>query len=175
MRHGLDCIVASVKRAALVLLLLIVALVSARTACAQEAIYIVRHAERLDQSNDSPLSAAGIARANRLREMLRSAGITHVFTSALRRTIDTARPAAEALHLVPNAMPVATGPAVAKALAALGPHDRALVVGHSNTVPELLTALHVTPPITIGDAEYDNLFIVVPRKDAAPLLLRLTF
>ena len=64
---------------------------------------------------------------------------------------------------------------LAARLAALGPHDRALVVGHSNTVPELLRALKVATPITIADAEYDNLFIVVPQKDAAPLLLRLKF
>ena len=166
---------ASVKRAATLLSLVIVALAAARTAHAQEAIYIVRHAERLDQSPDSPLSPDGIARADRLREMLRSAGVTHVFTSALRRTIDTARPAADALHLVPKPMQVATGPEVAAQLAALGPRDRAFVVGHSNTVPDLLRALHVATPITIEDAEFDNLFIVVPQKDAPPLLLRLKY
>jgi phosphohistidine phosphatase SixA len=175
MRHGLDCIVASVKRAALVLPLIIVALVRAGTTHAQEAIYIVRHAERLDQSSDSPLSADGVARANRLRDILRGAGITHVFTSSLRRTIDTGKPTADALHLVPRPMPVATGPAVAEQLAALAPHDRAFVVGHSNTVPELLRALHVAAPIAIEDSEYDNLFIVVPQKDAPPLLLRLKY
>jgi phosphohistidine phosphatase SixA len=167
--------VASVKRAALVLLMLLVTLLCARTSLAQEAVYIVRHAERLDQSNDSPLSPEGIARANRLREMLRSAGLTHVFTSGFRRTIDTAKPAADALHLVLKPMQVATGPVVAAALAALGPHDRALVVGHSNTVPDILRALKVATPITIDDAEYDNLFIVVTQKDAPPLLLRLRF
>ena len=166
---------ASVKRAALVFFLLIVSLAAARTARAQEAIYIVRHAERLDQSPDPPLSPDGVARANRLREMLRSAGITHVFTSALRRTIDTAKPTADALRLVAKPLQVATGPAVAQQLAALAPHDRALVVGHSNTVPELLRALEVATPITIEDSEYDNLFIVVPQKDAAPLLLRLKY
>jgi phosphohistidine phosphatase SixA len=175
MRHGHDCIVASVKRAALVLSLLVVALAAARTACAQEAIYIVRHAERLDQSPDPPLSSDGIARANRLREILHSAGITHVFTSTLRRTIDTARPTADLLHLVATPLQVATGPAVADALATLAPHDRALVVGHSNTVPELLRALKVATPITIEDSEYDNLFVVVPLKDAPPLLLRLKY
>ena len=166
---------ASVKRAALVLPLIIVALVRAGTTHAQEAIYIVRHAERLDQSTDSPLSPEGVARANRLGEMLRSAGITHVFTSGFKRTIDTAKPAADALHLVSKPMEVATGPAVADQLVRLGPHDRALVVGHSNTVPEILRALSVAAPITIDDAEYDNLFIVVPQKGAPPLLLRLKF
>ena len=160
------------KRAALVLSVLVVALAAARDARAQEAIYIVRHAERLDQSPDPPLSTDGVARANRLRDILRSAGITHVFTSNLRRTIDTAKPTVDALHLVPKPVPVA---AVANELATLAPHDRALVVGHSNTVPELMRALKIATPITIADSEYDNLFIVVPQKAAPPLLLRLKY
>jgi phosphohistidine phosphatase SixA len=110
--------------------------------------------------------------------MLRSAGLTHVFTSELRRAIDTARPTADALGLAAKALPGTPGKdvqALAATLSALKPHDRALVVGHSNTVPELLRALKVTAPVTIADTEYDNLFIVVPRKDAPPTLLRLKF
>ena len=108
---------------------------------AQEAIYVVRHAERADQSADSLLSPAGIARAALLGRMLREAAITHVFTSEARRTIDTAAPLAAAMHLTPKRVPAADTAALAAQLSALGAHDRALVVGHSNTVPELLRAL----------------------------------
>jgi len=175
MRHGLDCIVASVKRAALVLALLIVALAAARDARAQEAIYIVRHAERADQSTDPALSTAGVGRSHRLKDMLRDAGVTHIFTTNLRRTIETAKPLADALGLAPQPLPGPDVRPLIARLAALSPHDRALVVGHSNTVPELLSALKVATPITIADAEYDNLFIVVPQKGAPPLLLRLKY
>ena len=166
---------ASVKRAALVLALLIAAIAAARPARAQEAIYIVRHAERADQSTDPPLSTAGVDRSHRLRDMLRAAGVTHIFTTNLRRTIETAKPLADALGLAPQALPGPDVQPLAGRLGALSPHDRALVVGHSNTVPDLLRALKVATPITIEDPEYDNLFIVVPQKDAAPLLLRLKF
>jgi phosphohistidine phosphatase SixA len=175
MRHGLDCIVASVKRAPLLLPALIVALASAQGARAQEAIYIVRHAERLDQSPDSPLSTDGVGRAHRLRDMLRGAGVTQIFTSERRRTLETAKPLADALGMAPQQVPAADVRILASRLAALKPHDRALVVGHSNTVPELLAALKVATPVTIGDTEYDNVFIVVPQKDAAAVLLRLKF
>jgi broad specificity phosphatase PhoE len=175
MRHELDCIVAFVKRAAWVLLAVLIAPRLAHTAHAQEAIYVVRHAERLDQSTDSPLSPAGTGRANRLRDMLRAAGVTSIFTSELRRTIETAQPLADALQLTPQPLPGADVQGLVSRLAALKPHDRALVVGHSNTVPEILRALAVTPPVTIADTEFDNLFIVVPQKDSAPVLLRLKF
>jgi broad specificity phosphatase PhoE len=175
MRHELDCIVAFVKRAALVALAFLIALAPARAARAQEAIYIVRHAERLNQSANSPLSSDGVGRAQRLREMLRAAGVTHIFTSELRRTIETAQPLADALRLMPQPLAGADVRGLASRLAALKPHDRALVVGHSNTVPDILRALKVATPVTIAEAEYDNLFIVVPQKDAAPVLLRLKF
>jgi broad specificity phosphatase PhoE len=135
----------------------------------------VRHAERADQSADSPLSPAGVTRAASLATILRDAGITHVFTSELRRTIDTAGPLASALHLTPQKLNGTDVPALAAKLAALGAHDRALVVGHSNTVPEILRALHVDTPITLDDSEFDNLFIVVTHINRPPTLLRLKY
>jgi phosphohistidine phosphatase SixA len=144
------------------------------TALAQEAIYIVRHAERLDQSPDSPLSTDGVGRSFKLRDLLREAGITHIFTSELRRTIDTARPLADTLRLTPQQLPGPDVSTLASRLTSLGARDRALVVGHSNTVPQLLRALRLDTPVTIADSDYDNLFILVP-KESAPMLLRLKF
>jgi phosphohistidine phosphatase SixA len=161
------------KRAAFAVVCL--ALLAPRSIQAQEAVYVVRHAERLDQSADSALSPAGISRSQKLRDTLREAGITHIFTSELRRTIDTAKPLAEALKLTPQTLPGADVTMLASRLRSLGAHDRALVVGHSNTVPQLLRALEIDAAVTINDADYDNLFIVVPVKASAPSLLRLKF
>jgi phosphohistidine phosphatase SixA len=166
--------VPSVNRAALVAAS-IALLLAPSVARAQEAIYVVRHAERLDQSPDSPLSTDGVGRSYRLRDLLRQAGVTHIFTSELRRTIDTAKPLADALRVTPQQLPGPDVSTLASRLASLGPRDRALVVGHSNTVPQLLRALKIDAPITIADADYDNLFIVVSSKDPAPVLLRLKF
>ena len=175
MRHGADCIVPPlVKRGALLLVLASVA-AQPSIARAQEAIYIVRHAERLDQSTDSELSTEGVGRAFKLRDLLRESGITHIFTSELRRAIDTARPLADALGVTPQRLPGTDIEALASRLGSLGAGARALVVGHSNTLPLILRALKVDAPVTIADADYDNLFIVVPRRDAAPAFLRLKF
>jgi len=62
-----------------------------------------------------------------------------------------------------------------EAIAGCSARDRVLVVGHSNTVPTLLRALHVAEPITVRDDEYDNLFIVFPQKEGRPVLLRLKY
>jgi phosphohistidine phosphatase SixA len=157
------------------LLAVCLAAAAAPSAHTQEAIYVVRHAERLDQSADSPLSTEGIGRSYKLRDLLREAGVTHIFTSELRRTIDTAKPLAEALRLAPPSLPGGAFTALAARLDALGAHDRALVVGHSNTVPQLLRELKVAAPVTLADGDYDNIFLVVPAAESAPVLVRLKF
>jgi hypothetical protein len=48
-----------------------------------------------------------------------------------------------------------------------------LVVGHSNTVPAVIKQLGVTVPVTIGESDYDNLFIVT--TGAEPRMIRLHF
>jgi phosphohistidine phosphatase SixA len=107
--------------------------------------------------------------------MLKDAGITHVYTTDLKRTIETAAQLAAATDLRAEQLPAADTQALVARLAALGPRDRALVVGHSNTVPELIRALRSDTPVTVPDEEYDNLFIVVPHKNAASTLLRLKY
>jgi broad specificity phosphatase PhoE len=144
-------------------------------AAAQGAVFVVRHAERADTSPDSLLSAAGEARAVRLGEILKSAGITQIYTTTLRRTVQTAAPLAAALRVSPTELPVSDLDALLARLHAATPNDRVLVVGHSNTLPEILRRLGVTTPVTIGDTEYDNLFIAIPQKDAATLFVRLSY
>ena len=161
------------KRAAPAGLLLIALLAIARPASAQEAIYVVRHAERADQSADSALSTAGVGRSYKLRDMLHDAGITKIFTSPLRRAIDTAAPLASEVHV--KSQPFADAAALIEAVAASGPRDRVLVVGHSNTVPAVVRALHVDAAITLTEDDYDNLFIIIPQKEGRPVLLRLKY
>jgi phosphohistidine phosphatase SixA len=158
------------------LLLSLTFLVSAaHGAFAQEAIYLVRHAERADSSADAKLSAEGEARAVRLAQWLETAKITHIYTTDLRRTVHTAMPFAAASHIAPQQSPASDTYAIIGRVNGLGPHDRALIVGHSNTIPELIRIFGARTPVTIGDNEYDTIFVVVPRKDAEPVLLRFKY
>ncbi len=158
-------------------------------ATAQEAIFVVRHAERLDRSSDTILSADGEARAEALARHLRDAGIDAIYSTGFRRTVGTAAPLAEALGLEIQTEPahdvgtmMSSDRGVQRYLEALFARlrdrhdaDRVLVVGHSNTLPALLTAWGHPESISIAGDEYDNLFIVMPRPEGAPTVLRIRF
>ena len=144
----------------------VLVLVSAAGVAAQPTIILVRHAERADAAtggpamtaNDPDLSAAGRARAETLARMLKDAKVTAIFTTEYRRTQQTAAPLAKAIGVTPAAVP-------SKDVAGLiGKLESAqgvvLVVGHSNTIPEIIKSLGIAEPLTIGDGEFDNLFVV---------------
>jgi phosphohistidine phosphatase SixA len=152
-----------------------VLLATANLATAQEAIYVVRHAERADTSEDSELSPAGVARSGRLSAILGKGGVTSIFASERRRTQQTAAPLADTLHITPTIVPAGNEEELIQKVRASRPSDRVLIVGHSNTVPSILRRLGVTDAVTIADNEFDNLFLVVPQRDGAPKFLRLKY
>lgn len=139
-------------------------------ASAQKMVILTRHAERADgvatmtttsgAPADPQLSAAGDARAQKLATMLADANITAMFTTEFRRTKDTAAPLAAKLKLTPEVVAAAQTAAMIDRITA-HVNDTVFVVGHSNTVPAIIKALG-GPDVTIGDNEYDNLFIYVP-------------
>ncbi len=145
-------------------------LVSAATA--QSTIFLVRHAEKAGTGGTDPdLSEAGRARAESLATALKDAGISAIFATELKRTQQTAAPLSKLLHLDPTIIP-------AKDTAALMARLRsspanALVVGHGNTIPDLIKGFGITSPINIGENDYDNLFLVV--LDEPPRLIRLHY
>jgi broad specificity phosphatase PhoE len=122
-------------------------------AAALDDIYLVRHAEKYaawpaDRDLDAfqPLSAAGLQRADALAARLKAAGVVAVYTSRTTRAIETGAPLAHALEIPVVADDASTKPAEMTAFLAhlkeKHAGDRAiLIVGHSNTVPELLAHL----------------------------------
>ena len=149
-------------------LILFVALLS--TATAQSTIFIVRHAERADSTKDSELSEAGHARSNALAKMLRDANITAVYATEFKRTQQTAAPLAQTLGIKVTIRP-ANATDFALKLQTL--HGNALVVGHSNTIPDLIRKLGISEPVSIGENDYDNIFEIVLEEK--PKLIRLHY
>lgn len=142
-------------------------------ASAQKAVFLVRHAEKVDESDDAALSEAGLARARSLAEALGSAGVTAIYTTQYQRTRKTAEPLAQKLGLTPNV--VGDSNQLVRRLRAENAKDVVLIVGHSNTLPEILRALGHPESITIASQEYDNLFVLVPQSGEPPTLLRLHY
>jgi broad specificity phosphatase PhoE len=131
-------------------------------------IFLVRHAERAATSgrvpSDTGLSEAGRARARSLGQELNGAKITAIFTSEYRRTKETASPLAQSLGIRPEVVAADDlRSLLAKLQAAPG---NVLVVGHSNTVPQIINALGVSGRVAISESDYDNLFIIVHEPEA---------
>lgn len=149
----------------------------AATASAQSTVFLVRHAERADggagnmQTADPDLSADGRARAESLATLLKDAKITTIITSEFKRTQQTAAPVARALGLEPEQVPAKEQAALVRRIRAA--KGNVLVVGHSNSVPDTLKGLGVRDAVTIGEQDFDNLFIVV--GGARPTLVRLHY
>ncbi len=137
-------------------------------------VFVVRHAEKVAEGDDPPLSASGRARAAALADLLEEAGIVAVHSSDFRRTLETAAPLAERLGL-PILLydPAGPQPLVDRMLRDGGRH---LVIGHSNTAPELVERLGGDGGTAIDEhSEYDRLYVVMPSADGGPartLLLR---
>jgi phosphohistidine phosphatase SixA len=119
-------------------------------------VVLTRHAEREPAGADPGLSVAGHKRAKLLASMLADSGIDAIFISQFVRTKQTATPLASHLGITPVVLPSASADAVQAVMAAGG---RVLVVGHSDSVPELIAALG-GPTVSIGEAEFDRLFLL---------------
>lgn len=155
----------------------------ADAAVGQTAIFLVRHAEKATEANEPavPLSAAGAARAERLAAILRDSGVDAIYVTDTVRARQTAEPLARARKLevrsyAPRGADGKPAPQlVVDRLKKEAPAGRALVVGHSNTLPEILATLGYAEKVEIPTSQFDDLFVIVPREGAPPTVLRLKY
>jgi broad specificity phosphatase PhoE len=139
---------------------------------AETVLMLVRHAEKVDESRETDLSDAGRARARALAAMLKDAGIEAIYSTDYLRTRETAKPTAE---VTSKPIEVYDGDKLevfAKDLRTRG--LRALVVGHSDTTPELVKLLGGEPGSPIASNEYDRMYILTlsPDGKVSTVLLR---
>ena len=142
---------------------------------AQEAstIFLVRHAEKVDQSRDPELSLSGKARSHRLLELLEDAGIGAIYSTDYKRTRQTAAPLADKLGLdILSYRPFEDD--MVQELKGKYPGQNVLVVGHSNTIPDLANLLIGEERYKqLSDDEYSTIFVVtLLENEVAHLILR---
>ena len=140
-------------------------------AAAVQTIYLVRHAEK--EKGDNPgLTEQGKARAEALRQLLSGQNVTDIHSSNYRRTIDTADPLSGETSLSIRLYDPRDLPGIAETLKAeTGTH---LVVGHSNTTPELAALLCECQTEPMPETEYDRLYVIRLGENGAPIDTRVT-
>jgi len=135
-------------------------------------VLVVRHAEKVDNSDDPALSTIGTARAIALAEALSDARVAHVIVTHRQRTRLTAAPLMTALGLQPEVVPFGRDMAEHVREVAAAVRRQAgkvvLVVGHSNTVPMIVHALGGPRAPDLCDARYAALFAVLPGAEGTP-------
>ncbi len=143
---------------------------AAQTPPEPTTIFLVRHAERAaDDPQDPGLTPAGRERAQLLARILADAGLTAVYSTPFRRTMDTARPVARAAGLDIRTYDP-RDPAAMRAFAdeLRASTGRILVTGHSNTTPDLVEKLGGDPGSPIAESDYyDRLYLVTITSDGA--------
>ena len=135
---------------------------------ATTTVIFVRHAEKAEQPADDPgLSPAGERRVAELTRQLADAdvvaGIDAIYVTRTRRSEDTARPLAQrlGLDLVHYDSRAENYEATVDRIVAENKGKIILVVGHSNTIPELIANLGASKNVPeIAEFEYDNLYLV---------------
>jgi broad specificity phosphatase PhoE len=150
---------------------------SAASADGATTIVVVRHAEKsTDHPTDPSLSAAGQERARALSATLKDAGVSAIYGTQYKRTRQTAEPLAQERGIEIAERPATSAPTYAADLAhavrAESSGKTVLIVGHSNTVPQIVQAFSGTTVAAIKDSEYDHLFVVViPASGPARLFV----
>jgi len=149
---------------------------------ATTTMIFVRHAEKAGLFEDDPgLSAAGQRRAAELARQLVDAdvvaGVDAIYSTPYRRTKETAQPVADALDLPINIYDSSDdNEEVVDKMVKDHKGKIILVVGHSNTVPELIAALGASknvPPI--AENEYDNIYVIAIPWFGKTKTIRLRF
>jgi probable phosphoglycerate mutase len=157
----------------LVLPIVLITSFSGPALCQQPlVVFLVRHAEKVDASENPKLSTAGKARALTVAKTLRDADIQYVHSTDFIRTKKTAAPIATKSGVKVELYEAADLPALVGQLKGKG--GRHLVVGHSNTTPKLVALLGGEPGPKIQEMEYDRLYMITIGKDgdASTVLIR---
>ncbi|HEV7241084.1 MAG TPA: histidine phosphatase family protein [Thermoanaerobaculia bacterium] len=147
--------------------------------CCTTTVIVLRHAEKVDPSplpdDEVPLTTAGETRAETLAQVLDRSGVTKIYVTEKLRTQQTAKPLALARGITPVEIPKANTNQLVSELLGAGNRRRVIVVvGHSDTVPDIVTGLG-GGTVTVGANEFDNLFVITRRQPGPTRIILATY
>jgi len=121
-------------------------------------LYLVRHAEKQTDSKNPLLTQCGEERARQLATLLSTANIKSVYSTSYQRTISTAEP-------LSSKEKIAIEHYNPRELEQFSLHlkerkENALIVGHSNTTPQLTQLLSNQKVDDLTEKEYQMLYQV---------------
>ena len=159
--------------------LLAAAFVSYRSATTT-TIVLVRHAEKvMGTIEDPPLAAEGVRRAERLAQMFGEVkaanGLDAIYVSDTRRSQQTAGPLVSRLGIQATVYPAGDVDGTVRRVLRDHRGGRALIVGHSNTIPALVQKLSGQSVPEIPEEEYDDLYVVTVPSFGRSSVLRLKY
>ncbi|MDB5670069.1 MAG: hypothetical protein JWO25_1028 [Alphaproteobacteria bacterium] len=139
--------------------LLALGLATASPGVAAPVYYVMRHLQK-GEGQDPPLSPQGQADAVLLSRWFKSDPPKAIYVSTTRRAHETAAPLAARLRLsVKDYDPRDTPALIARVRQEKG---TVLIVGHSNTVPDIVEALGGVRPKALLDSDYGGIWRVGP-------------
>ena len=127
-------------------------------------IFILRHTEKADDSEDPDLSVQGIERAKYWKKVLQHTEIDHVYTTDFKRNIETALLISDNNSVKPELYyPMSFD--VQKFLKLIK-GKTVLIIGHSNTIPDMVNRLineNKYPPMS--HTNYNILYLVTINEN----------
>ncbi len=121
-------------------------------------VLLIRHADR--QGGQDVLSPVGVTRAQELVHVMGKASLNAIYHSEALRTQQTAALLAAATGLTPTQIAAANTSELVNDIRTNHRGHTVLVVGHSNTIPAIITALGGPSIPNIVEDEFDNLFML---------------
>lgn len=139
-------------------------------------VLLVRHAEKLTTPADDPvLSPVGVARAELLVRMFENSGLNAIYTSQYARTKLTAEPLARKSRIPLETVDAKSTNKLVESILSKHSGGTVLVVGHSNTLPEIIEALGGGKIQEIEDLDYNNFYMVTVSGNGIAKVVRMKF
>ena len=144
------------------------------------SIILVRHAEKDTLKKNQPLTEQGHQRAKTLANMLKNSGITTIYTTQYLRTQQTVQPLCDMLNKQYQIQPAGDNindhvKDLTETILLHHTGETVLVSSHSNVIPKIIRSFGIDTTFTIGDGEYDNLYIITKSSLGSARLAHLDF